>query len=817
MAEHAGSGRQAVSGNRRALRILTCLILTQALASQAGLLAPRKACAAESGVDGLQAAPVQPVQHDGLTQQEDETSQHNLFLPFDSQTGLAAFWSGPDFVVVADRPLPALTRAHGGGGIFSSLDVTVLDTGTLIRLHLPAHTHLSLTRQTDGWVLQADSSGQSDSAHSPQPAGMEPVMAPGAVLFPQKQPGQVLSLPDPASGGRLLIATSRASTGGMPQARQAVGYTVRPSLEGVVIAADSGQLSLRTTPDGAVLDAIGLHPVPVGLASEPVKAGTHGQDWEWLGLQDEPAETLRTRMQTQLLAVSRAGAGLSASARVVAAQAAFAAGQPRQALQVLDAAPQQGVKGSTEGAFLHAVAALLAGQPTQAQALDGVHLGDAPETRVWRGLYLMQTGGNSYITSVLLATGFAQLQAYPAPVRALVLPQAATYVARFGDAASVRLLGSLPDDAAYDTARALLLVRNGTAETARVALENLTASSSAQATAYARAALVGLMLEHDMIAPVTAIEAYGNLLDNEGQPAVLPAGPKAAIGLGLAHALTLAGQLKAALVGLDGLHAGPDTPQDVLAAAYQDALRFMIFPASAQKGAAGEHHSDAASLTQSIRLDLVTSHMGRVPDGAGKAKLLVGYGQMLMEAGRPDAAAVAFSQSVAMQADPVARAEAEDFLAQAGLQARRPELAQKALDRATVPAIPGELATQRAYDAARLAAASGDTAKALTLLGQDETDAGLDLRGRLYEAEQRWAEAVLVVGRLATRGLPESGALTEPQRNLALRLATDAAAAQDSATLTLLKGWLAGRTLGRERDALFAMQIQDTKLRSSAH
>ncbi|WP_281701005.1 hypothetical protein [Acetobacter malorum] len=803
LADYAGSVEKRVPGNRRMRRIAACLVLTLGLAPQAGLLAPRAVFAAPGGVDGLHAVPVQPVLHDGLNPQEGDASHASLFLPFDAQTGVAAFWSGPDFVVVADRPVPALAHASGGSGLFSSLDVTVLDTATLIRLHLPSHPQLSLSHQSDGWVLQGDTSARSGSSSGvTSHVAQVQVFRPGAVLFPQKQPGRIIALPDPASGGRLMIAPSRVASGGIAQGRQGVGYGVRPSLEGVVIAADSRQITLRSTAEGAVLDAVALHPLPVGQAPDAAQTDPHGQDWDWLGL-------------------SHAGNSSKPSTRLAAAQAAFAAGQPWQALKSLEEASPQGEaatdeKTQTAQTFLQAAASLLTGRIWQAQALNGAQFGDAPATRVWRGLYLMQTGQNSQNTSILLSAGFAQLQAYPAPVRALLLPQVATYVVRFGDEAEVNLLGTLPDDTAYDLARALLEARAGQTETARVALENLTASSSSQTTAYARAALVALMLERDMIAPTMAAEAYGKLLDNDGQPAALPVGPKATIRLGQAHALTLAGQPQAALAVLDSVRAGPDAPQDVLAAAYQAALKAMIFPEAASK-AVTPQAANSAPLSATARFALVASHLRFVEDGAGKAKLLLGYGRQLLEAGQPDAAATAFAQAAAMLADPVARAEAEDLVAQAGLQAHRPALVQRALERATAPAMPDDLATQRAYDAARLAAESGDTAKALTLLAQDETDAGLDLRGKLYESEKRWPEAVLVIGRLATRGLPEEGVLTEPQRALALRLATDAAAAGDSETLLRLKGWLAGRTLGRERDALLAMQIRSIKPHSPAH
>lgn len=800
VAHYAGSGRKPVLRNRRMRRIAACLVLTQALAPSAGLLAARAVFAAAGGVDGLHAVPVQPVARDGLNQQEGDASHNSLFLPFDAKTGVAAFWSGSDFIVVADRPVPALAHASGGGGLFSSLDVTVLDTATLIRLHLPEHPQLSLSHLSDGWVLQGVTPGRSGASPGSS-SRVAQLFKVGAVLFPQRQPGRIIALPDPASGGRLLIATSRVASGGVAQGRQSVGYGVRPSLEGVVIAADSRQITLRSTPEGAVLDAVALHPLPVGQAPDTAQTGVHGQDWGWLGL-------------------SHTGSG-KPSTRLAAAQTAFAAGQPWQALKSLEAASPQNEpavddKTKTAQTFLQAAAALLAGRTWQAQALNDATFGDAPASRVWRGLYLMQTGQNSQTASVLLSSGFAQLQAYPAAVRALILPQVATYVVRFGNTAAVNLLGTLPDDPSYDLARALLEARAGQTETARVALENLTASSSSQTTAYARAALVALMLDKDMIAPTMAAEAYGKLLDNDGQPAALPTGPKATIRLGQAHALVLAGQPQDALAALDSVQAGPDAPQDVLAAAYQVALKALIFPEAAPKSLTAQA-AHSAPLSAAARFALVAAHLRFVEDGAGKAKVLVGYGRLLLDAGQPETAATAFAQAAAMLADPVARAEAEDLLAQAALQAHRPELAQRALDRATAPVLPDDLATQRAYDAARLAAEGGDTAKALTLLARDETDAGLDLRGKLYESEKRWPEAVLVIGRLATRGLPEEGVLTEPQRALALRLATDAAAAGDSETLLRLKDWLAGRTLGRERDALLAMQIRSIKGHSPAH
>nr|WP_051551645.1 hypothetical protein [Acetobacter persici] len=192
-----------------------------------------------------------------------------------------------------------------------------------------------------------------------------------------------------------------------------------------------------------------------------------------------------------------------------------------------------------------------------------------------------------------------------------MVPQAATYVARFGDAASAALLDPLPDESAYDLARALLQARAGQAETARVALENLTASSSAQTAAYARAALVGLMLEKDMLAPATAAEAYGKLLENEGQPATLPSGPKATIRLGQAHAFALAGQPQAALAVLDRVLAGPDVPEDVLSSGYLAILRGLVFPETV-RGAPAGGAALAAPFSAAERIGLIAAHLPHV-------------------------------------------------------------------------------------------------------------------------------------------------------------------------------------------------------------
>ncbi|WP_086898056.1 hypothetical protein [Acetobacter senegalensis] len=881
--------------------MVSCLLL------QALVAAPATA----EGVDGLQRAPVAAVTQDALGQKGDQNAQTALFLPFDAQTGIAAFWSGPDFIVVADQPVPAMMRASGGTGVFSGLTVTVLDHATLLRIPLPQHPVLRLSRQKEGWQLQAPepaslqkkdgqtalapsgaagaaaapgSAAASTSASTPAPApapattstsattttaaatsasagssspsssstatlssvgaalagkpssgggGVSASLhtitaqpAPGYVLFPLQQPGHEFELPDPATGARLLIATSRTASGGVAQAQHAVGYSVRPTLEGVVVEADADQIVMQGTAKGAVLRAVSLHPVPVGLPlPEQVTEASRQKDWQWFGLQEASPATLAAEREGKLAALAKASARQKKAATFAAAQAAFASGAFQKAATLLADMPETTPDSGSASAgapstqrpeiALRAASALLAGNLKGARALVAPEWISLPEFHLWQGLYGLYAGQNSQRTAILLAAGFAQAQHYPAPLRDRIAPAMALYIARYGTPATVRMMEPLPDGPAYDLPRALLQAREGKTETARVALENLTASDDAQRAAIARTEIVRLMQDADLIAPDMAADVYRKLLKGENGASPAPADIRTLTAVGLAHALIRNGEPKVALSVLEGLQPSADVPEDVLAEAYRAALYRLVFNGASASLGLPPGSEEELSVTQ--RTALVAQGLPHVPDGAEKAKLLLGYGRLLLEAGHADTAATAFSQAIAMQADPQARAEGEELLAQAAMQAHQLALAQMALDHAVSPLMPDDLAARKAYDAARVAQARGETEKAQALLAHDESDAGLDLRGQLYEADHRWADAVLVVGRLASRGLPQDGALTEAQRALAFRLATDAAAARDWETLHRLKDWLAGRTLGRERDALFTLLLRQMPRSAASH
>ncbi|MFT9258411.1 MAG: hypothetical protein ABF535_10140, partial [Acetobacter sp.] len=306
-----------------------------------------------------------------------------LFIASDSTTGLAAFRSGDMLLLVADRALPQPPRLSGWPGpADAALQSIVLDHATLFRLALPAAVRdVTFTHDPDGWrmhvrlpgpqpalkiapqglsrgvpeggpqaVPQAEpqltrqvvpqAASQSASSHSavsaapavaaaPAPApsvvaaqaGPAPVEValPGHVVFAGVPAGHVLSLPDPASGGRLLVATSVAVTGAIPAGHAAVGYGVRASWQGVVVAADSAQITLRETARGPDLQAVAMAPLPVGKTPASGPPDQPGQDRLWLGLNGPPLAggALATAQQTWLRTHAALLAALTAPASPV--------------------------------------------------------------------------------------------------------------------------------------------------------------------------------------------------------------------------------------------------------------------------------------------------------------------------------------------------------------------------------------------------------------------------------------------------------------------------------------------------------------------
>ncbi|WP_244176734.1 tetratricopeptide repeat protein [Acetobacter pomorum] len=761
-----------------------------------------------AGEDGLHAIPVPAVQEESLDGQQGAS----LFLPIGAEVALAAFWSGSDLLIVADRPVVSLAQNFTGQGIFADADVTVLENATVLRLHVPSHPHIALSKKLDGWVLVQLLKSDTGSVRAAPAA----VMMPETVLFPQKQSGHVISFPDPATGARLLIVPSVMETGYRSPFR-AVGYGVRASFQGMVVAADSSQIRLDVAADkGVFLSALGFDALPVGLGTAETAPVEDGLDWFWLGLHSASDAILQKDWLQAKMDAEKAPPALRWPAQVAAARAAFTVGHPEDAWRFVKNMPQRAEPGGPPAGvlFLRACAALLSHDIRAASSVLEQMDGAPPELELWHGLYLMFSGGNSKDASILLARHYEQILHYPEPLRDLLLPQVTDYIARYGVNEAAQVLEPLPSDGAYDLARAQMQDREGNTETARITLENLTAAADPEKAAYARADLVNFLLRHDQIDAGMAAESFQNLLEGKEGVGKLALSARVYTSFLLSAALVRCGRVRQALAVLDGLSASAQTPQDKLEGVRRQALYALAFNTlPSGKFVTGED----GTLSAAQRVHILHSQLPLLEENTAKAKLLTGYGSLLMQAGQADAAVMVFKQAVVLTADPVARAEIQEQIVQAAFRAGNVNAAMEALEQGTVPSLPEDMAARRHYDEAHLALIKGDRAGALALLADDESDTGLELRGQLCEQGQQWADAVQVVGRLASRALPERGPLTERQQELGLELASDSAAAHDADTLQRLKAWLAGRTLGKERDRQFDMLVKQTVHSSAEH
>ncbi|WP_338421639.1 tetratricopeptide repeat protein [Acetobacter fallax] len=710
-----------------------------------------------------------------------------IFLPLGDQAGIAAFWSRNDFIIVSDHMTQMDASALRDTGPFSSAAVRTVGNTTIVTFHFDEQRPLALNRQPGGWVL----------ALSPDNAGtaqmrVVPEQKDGGILYPMPQAGRIVELSDPSSGARLLVATSSAEVAGPRLPHRHVGYEIRPSVQGLVFAVESDQIEVRNGDGGLFIDAVGESAIPVAPAAS-------GQivddriDWSWLGLRSLPPAALREdyrRHWTQAAMLPPEGRN---EARLAAARSAFALGDAHNARAILATAIQDDPELATlpNVAFLQAASELLADNVAGASMLESADTG--VDGALWRGLYMERAGKNPVKASALLAEGYPRLADYPLTLRDRLQPEVAAFIAQYGSEQDLSVLSPLPDGPAYGVARAFMPLRAGDRVKALAAFQALAKQKDPVLSEAGNEQAITLRLAAGQRRPAEAAQAYGRLL-----LAGRLAGREPEVRRALVSAWVQAGEWEKALTAADEeMRVFPDRREDMMSQVQDILLHLAEIPEGS-----GAHPTDAIDAVA-----LIESHVDQIPDGATKGRILAGLGAKLWGLGLPGRAAVAFERALPLATTDVQRAAWGAQLAQADIQAQRLGQARRALDETAVSGAGEDVASRRRVIAASLLAREGNRDQALQMLAQDETEASLDLRGRLLEEERKWPDAVLVVGRLATKNIPEQGGLSDAQQDLTVRLATDAARANDWETLDRLREWIGRRRLSVERQRIFELLV----------
>jgi hypothetical protein len=169
----------------------------------------------------------------------------------------------------------------------------------------------------------------------------------------------------------------------------------------------------------------------------------------------------------------------------------------------------------------------------------------------------------------------------------------------------------------------------------------------------------------------------------------------------------------------------------------------------------------------------------------------------------PDRADPILARLMGATAAPEAKAALGAKLAALRLDQSDPTGARDALARSDAAGLPASLASHRAVLQARALLLDGSKDAALALLAGQDTPEALDLQATLLEQRQDWHRAETVLQALVHASLPTTGALTDAQQDMLLRLASAASEAGDMAFMQQLQSGDATRLAAGPRAQLF--------------
>lgn len=721
----------------------------------------------------------------GATSGETATAANRVLIPVPPDMGIAAFQSANRFLIVVDNARPMDTSALRGNGIFSTLTVSTLAAATLIQVQLPDTRKLYLSQQAEGWVLGDQPPPVTDyddrRVISPRPGD-------GGILYPMRRSGRVLSITDPASGSRLFVGTSTMDDGGILSLRIGKGYEVWPTTEGVVVAVQSPEISMRATPDGPLLSVDGK-----AFPDEGVAVYASDVDLKWLGLQDLPPEKLRERLHDAFLAAADSDPAQRFEKRLEEAKAAFSAGSGTEARGILTVALEDDPEEANRPGvlFLLAASELVAGNKEGASLLEGPWPDSQKRAvQLWRGLYLAAEGGHEAEAAHLLAMDVDRLKNYPAPLRDMLLPGVAEEIARYGTQDDVESLENLPSGSAYQLVDAFRKLRSGQREQAYTLFSKLSEDRDPIVAEKALEERLVMNIASGKTAPDAAAEQYNTLM-----PDARLAGREVQVRLQQADAYMRAHAWTDALDAIDTVQAGTGDAGD-------KQIPPILMQALAGIAQESSKTADKGALLHNAAL--IKAHLPGLPDGPRKGEVMVAYGKMLLRLGLPDEAADIFSSAVPMLATPDMKALAGEGLADANLERKRPQDALKALSVTDSPNLPDASRAARQRILARIALATGDQNKALALLSGDASPVSLDISARIHEGRGEWPAAVQDMHQLAASEIPAKGPLDADMQALALRLASDASQAGDRPMLDWVAA-LAGDRMDGDNARLFQL------------
>ena len=643
------------------------------------LPAPDTAAAAASGAEGAAAQSASPQAPEAL--KAEPSMLASLVVAAEAGTGAAALRRGDGLLIVFDGPAEVdearLRRLPG----FAGATVQPGPAATVLRVPL-ASGSVALTREAPGWrIVPSQPSGRAGDGQAAE--AVVPAQAGADVLLKLAQPGRVVAVADPATGGGLLVGTvslAAGAAGGLAAGANVPGAAILPTWAGVAVEPFSDDVVLRAAPGGFVLSASGA----AAVAPAPPAALTRRFDFP-----DQPVPALMQRLRAATTTAAAAAPRARTPGRVATAQAMLALGLAAEAQSVLSLIAADDPAPPPDVAALSAIAGLLAGRVNAAAGLDAAALDGSDEIALWRGVRDAMLGRTEAAARVL--PGLMPLAlAYPAPLRDRVLP----VVAETAVLADHPAAASLPGLPRLGFARAMQLERRGQVDQALAAYDLLAAGQDQLDQVRAGAAAVELRLATGRTDAAQAAAAMTRLVATWRGDA-----REAATRMRAAELYGKAGAWRPALDLLRETEAlFPDA---------QAAIRARM---------AGVFNGFLAGADGVSALDVITlvaDYADCIPPGADLAGLLT---DKLLDLDLPARARAVLEPRVASAPPGAVRSGLGYRLAAVQLDAGEAEAAGRTLAATDLAGLPERLAGERLLLGARVKAARGDPSGAAAAL-----------------------------------------------------------------------------------------------------
>jgi len=761
---------------------------------------PDAAIAAPAGPITL-AAQINGPTTDGATSNRGD---HSMTLPFDVDTGAAAFVRDKIAIIVFDQRRPIDMAPIRDDPLLGAATVQLLETATVLRLPIAPDATVRLVRARAGWTITLPPTSQTGEAHpagGSHAIGVEPTAK--VVRLAAKMPGKVIAVPDETSGRVLLVGTQRQPGEFMPVARRTPEFALLPTIQGVVLQLVSDRISLRPTPDGFQIEAGAGQ--AVAWSTSDANSEVQADARQFSRRFDFPARSLDAllrREQDAVVSAASAPAQDRTAARLAVAQAMVSLDMGAEAQAVLGLTAAEDPHAATEPDMhgLAGIAAVLAGRPAEASGLDDPRLTGSDEIALWRAARTAMMHEASPEAAQLFAANAGLLLAYPQPLRDRLLPLAVETMALGGERAAARpLLAAHADDHRLDLARGYLaeLDARGAAGPGlpvgdvkpALAIYNAVAGAGDQlASARASSRAVELGLAAGLLTPAQAADAMDRMLY-----AWRGDGREPALRRRVAELRGQAGQWRQALAMLrESALAWPAQQPP-----FQDLLR-TGFAAALDDDA--HHPLDPLDLVA-----LVGENADLLPSGDAGLVLADRLAQRLVQLDLPQRAIPVLQQLAAATPAGPARGALGARLADLLLTQSDAPGALAALDASSAEDLPDTLQASRAVTAARATAAKGDLNQAITMLAALDTPQADLQRANLLEAARRWPDTEQALKAYVARALPASGPLDDGQGQIIIRLAAAAAQAGDETTLADLHAAMLPRVPAGKLAEMLAM------------